>query len=74
MFSQVLLFGLFLAFFKKKQKMLVVGTPGFQDGVQIPVASLLNLCLQDSVLLSTLQLLVRLWSWGGKSLLNLSEV
>lgn len=54
--------------------MLVVGTPGFQDGVQIPVASLLNLCLQDSVLLSTLQLLVRLWSWGGKSLLNLSEV
>lgn len=26
---------------KKKQKMLVVGTPGFQDGVQIPAASLL---------------------------------
>lgn len=45
--------------------MLVVGTPGFQDGVQIPVASLLdsNLCLQDSVLLSYLQLLARLWSW-----------
>lgn len=30
--------------------MLVVGTPGFQDGVQIPVASLLDfdLCSQDS--------------------------
>lgn len=41
LFSQVLLFGLFLALKKKKQKMLVVGTPGFQDGVQIPAASLL---------------------------------
>lgn len=41
LFSQVLLFDLFLAL-KKKQKMLVVGTPGFQDGVQVPVASLLE--------------------------------
>lgn len=30
--------------------MLVVGTPGFQDGVRIPAASVLDctLCLQDS--------------------------
>lgn len=46
--------------------MLVVGTPGFQDGVQIPVASLLdsNLCLQDSRSLTFSQLLARLWSWA----------
>jgi len=30
---KVLLFGLFASLKKKKQKMLVVGTPGFQDRV-----------------------------------------
>lgn len=42
MFSQVLLFGLSLALKKKKQKTLVAGTPGFQDGVQVPAVSLLD--------------------------------
>lgn len=44
------------SFKKKKQKMLVVGTPGFQDRVQIPAASLLDFYFCLSVFLLFIQM------------------
>lgn len=56
--------------------MLVVGTPGFQDGVQIPVASLLdgNLCLQDSAFSYLQPAASQALELGVKSLLNVSDL